>query len=104
MAHYNNLKKEWEKAKKKLAALKKETVILAKKSEAQFKKISHQGKIHFDSAALNLRKDRLYYLIGKEFVRTMDASRKSDRLVELVEELKKINQQYAELKSKAKSV
>lgn len=72
MPTQNDLKKEWEKTRTQLARLSKEAVKIAKRGEQELVKLSRKSKLHVDTTAIALRKERLYYLIGKEYANTKD--------------------------------
>ena len=62
-----DFKKEWEKTKEQLVKFSKEAAIVAKKGEEELIKFSHRSKLHVDSTTASLKKEHLYYQIGKEF-------------------------------------
>lgn len=98
-----DFKKEWERTKKQLVKLGKEATELAHKGEKEIIKISKKGKLHIDKTALNLKKERLYYSIGKEYVGLKDANRPTAKLKKLVEDLKKTVKEERALARKLKT-
>jgi len=60
-----DFKGEWEKTRVQLAKFSKEAAKVAKRGEEELIKFSRQGKLHVDSTAMSLRREKLYYLIGK---------------------------------------
>ena len=102
MVEQNNFKEEWEKAKVKLGEISHEATLLAKKGEEEFRKISHQAKLYMDATTLELKKEHLYFLIGKEYVQLKDPSLVSQKLKTLTEEYKKIDQEQKRLKTRLK--
>jgi len=82
--------KEWAKTKKQLESLSKETIILAKKGEEELVKFSKKGKLHLDSTAISLKIERLYYMIGKEYVKTKSSNRSSAKLESLISQINKL--------------
>lgn len=101
MSSQYDFKKEWERTKEQLVKFSKEAATAAKKSEAEFiklsqkgkeeiVKLSHKGKLHMDAAALTLKKEKLYYLVGKAYVNLKDPSNVSKELSELMAELRAI--------------
>lgn len=60
------LSKLLDQAKVKFQKIGKEMGVLAKKSEKEIVKASRAGKIQLDLLGLNVRKEKLYYDIGKK--------------------------------------
>lgn len=81
-----DFKKEWERIRKELVRVSKEAVVLAKKGEEEIVKISKKGKIHLDKGALMMNKEKLYYLIGKEYVNAKFPSQITPNLRKLIED------------------
>ena len=102
MASQFDFKKEWETIKNQLIRFSKEASEVAKKGEEELVKFSHRSKLHFDSAAANLKKEGLYYLIGREYVRQKDHGR-SAKLSKLLEEFRNMEKDERSLKRKLKS-
>ena len=100
MGKQYDFKKEWEKTKKSLIKFSKEAAEVAKKGEAELIKISKQSKLHIDSTATTLKKEKLYYLIGKEYAKAKNPAKPSAKLVKLMEELKELNKEQKALKGK----
>ena len=65
--HYD-FKKEWEKTKNQLTKFSKEAARVAKKGEEELIKFSRQSKLHVNATAISLKKEKLYYMIGKEYM------------------------------------
>ena len=63
-----DLKKFFEKAKKKLDSLGKETKVWMKKGEVELSRLSKIGKLELDVVNLNMKKERLFKDIGKRVV------------------------------------
>ena len=103
MGKQYDFKKEWPKIKKELVQISKEAIKLAKKGEKELIKISHKGKMQIDSTALNLKKEHLYHLIGKEYVRNNCPSTQSAKIKKLIHEVKKLDKLIAVLKRKIKA-
>ena len=103
MKTQHDFKKDWEKTKQQLIKFSKEAAELAKKGEKEIIKFSHRSKIHIDSTAINLKKERLFYLIGKEYVKSKNKDGQSAKLNKLFEELKTANSQQRTLKSQLKT-
>lgn len=99
--HYD-FKKEWERTKKQLLQLGQEARSLARKSESEIVKFSKKGKLHLDVTATNLKLEKLYYLIGKEYVKLKDDAKPTAKLSKLIEEVKNLNKEQKVLNRKLK--
>jgi len=97
-----DFKKEWEKTKKQLVKFGKEASEVAKKGEKELLEFSRKGKLHVDSTAITLKKEHLYYQIGKEYVKIKDPGLQPAKLKKLMGELQKADRQQRQLKSKLK--
>ena len=82
-----DFKKEWPKLKKQLVAYSQEAVKLAKQGEAKAIQLGRESRLHLDIAALRLKKEQLFYKIGKEFIGSRGKPHKSLKLNKLVQEL-----------------
>jgi len=102
MSDYD-FKKDWPKIKKDLARLSQEALTLAKKGEEQLVKLSHKGKLQLDAAALGLKKEHLYHLVGKEYFKSKCACPKSPKMQQLLNDLHSIDKEQKELKKKIKT-
>ena len=89
MPKEHDFKKDWEKARKQLDLFSKEAMVLAKKGEQEFIKLSHRSKLHLDSTAIDLKREQLYYLIGKEYVKANAPAQPTAAMVKLLDELEK---------------
>jgi len=98
----HDFKKDWEKTREQLIKFGKEATIIAKKGEDELLKFSKKSKLYMDSTALNLKKEKLYYMIGKEYVNAKNPL-ESTKLKKLAEEVNKANRQQQALKSKLKT-
>lgn len=95
-----DFKKEWEKTRKQLAEFTKEAGRVAKRGEMELIKFSRQSKLHVDATAISLKKEKLYYMIGKEYVHATDPEKTTSQLRKLLAELEKINKRQSVLKRK----
>ena len=95
-----DFKKEWEKTRAQLAKFSREAVNVAKKGEKGFIKFSRKSKLHIDTTALSLRKEHLYYLIGKEYAHAENPEKSTPKLAKLMGELNKANKKQLALKRK----
>ncbi|MCK5579945.1 MAG: hypothetical protein KAJ18_01580 [Candidatus Omnitrophica bacterium] len=102
MKAYNDIKKEWPKIKKQLAAVSKEALDLLKKGEKELVRVSHQGKLHMDATALNLKKEHLFHLIGKEYVKAGVPAEPNQKLKKFIQDEEKIEKELKALKIKIK--
>jgi hypothetical protein len=98
-AHYD-FKKEWEKTREQLNKFSKEAVKMAKQGEKELVKFSRRSKLHVDSTALSLKKEHLYYQIGKEYASAQAPAQPTVKLTKLLGELKKADRQQQALKRK----
>jgi len=91
------------KQKNQLTKFSKEAVRVAKKGEQELIKFSRQSKLHVDATAIGLKKEKLYYMIGKEYMQSKDLEKESPKLTKLVIELNQANKKQSVLKRKLKS-
>ena len=94
--------KEWEKTKEQWAKISKEASLVAHKSERELIKLTQKGRLHLDSTAAGLKKEHLYYLIGKEYSKVKAPVTESSHLKKLKEELKKVDREQRSIKKKLK--
>jgi hypothetical protein len=88
-----DFKKEWEKARNQLQDFSRDLAKLAKQGEKEVQRLSEQSRMHVDTTALIFQKERLYYLIGKEYSSLKNSTKPSAKLKELLSELKEANKQ-----------
>ena len=93
-----DFKKEWEKTRLQLAKFSKEAVKIAKKGEKELVEFTRRSRLRVDSTAISLKKEKLYYLIGKEYANTMGPDKVEPKLQKLVDELNKANKRQLALK------
>ena len=98
MAEQNDLKNEWKKRREQLAQLSKEALQVAQRGEKEFLKLSRKTRIHVDATALTLKKEHLYYQIGKEYASVQGTDKSTTKLTKLVGELNKANKLQLALK------
>ncbi len=70
------------------------------KTTEHFQKLSKHSSLHFDATALKLRLERLYYLIGKEYVKTRHGKEPTISLSKLLKEVETIETEIHSIKSK----
>ena len=80
--------------KKELEKFQKHLASLARVSEKELKKISQSGRLHLDSTAIHLKKEHLYYLIGREYIRVHQKRSKGNHLEKLMEEYRATQKEY----------
>lgn len=97
-----DFKKEWEQTRNQLAKFSKEAVEIAKKGEKELVKFSRKSKLHIDATAISLKKEHLYYLIGKEYSQAEAPERSTPKLTKLMAELNKADEEQLALKRKLK--
>lgn len=102
MAKNYDVKAEWEKTKKQLIKFGKEVGELVKKGEDEIITLSQKSKIQLEATTTSLKKEKLYYQIGKEYVQLADASKPSAKLTQLLEEYHSLDQEQKSLSSKLK--
>ena len=97
-----HLKDEFEKTKNQLNKFSQEISKMAKKGEEEFVKLSRRSKLHIDSTTLTLKKEHLYYLIGREYSKLKDKGQPSDALKEFLAELEATDKEQKALQKKLK--
>lgn len=95
-----DFKKEWEKTKKQLMEFGKEATKIAQRGEKELVKFSEKSVLHIDATAANLRKEKLFYQIGKEYVGQLRTKKESAQLKKLLDELSLVEKEGQALKRK----
>lgn len=103
MTQQYDFKKEWPKIKKRLMEVSQEATRLAKKGEDELIRFSQKSKMHVDVAALNLKKEKLYYQIGKEYIRAKCPAEKTAKLKGFIDELQGVFSEEKALLRKIKA-
>jgi len=98
-----DFKKEWEKTRDQLAKFSKEAVKVAKKGEKELVSFSKKSKLHIDATAISLKKEHLYYLIGKEYIKEGAPAEPMAKLAKLIAEIKKADKDQQVLNRKLKA-
>jgi len=111
MTLQKEFKKEWPKIKNQLDRLSKEALKLTKKGEEQLKRLSYEGKLR--SILLNIynhttpdrdfKKERLYYLLGKAYIKSGCPGEKTAELRRLINEFRQISKDKRRIKSEIQS-
>ena len=104
MPKEHDFKKDWQKTRQQLTQFSKEALILAKKGEQEFIKFSHRGKLYLDSTAIDLKREQLYYLIGKEYVNAQAPAQPTTAMAKLLDDIARIDKEQKALRSELKSV
>src|SRR3989338_7180217 len=99
MNNQEEIKKEWQKTKEHWLKFSREAVKIAKLGEKELVRLSLQGRLHLDATAINLKKDKLYYLIGKEYVKLKNPAESSEGLRKYVAELRRVHKHQRSLMS-----
>ena len=94
--------KDWPKTKKALMELSNNVLQFTKKSEEKIVRLSKEGKLRVDIGTLSMQKEKLYYLIGKEYVHSGYSGEKSLAMIKLIAELEGIDKKRRSLKTKIK--
>ena len=102
MRGYEDIKKEWPKIKNQLSQVSKEALDLLKKGEKELVRVSHQGKLRVDATALNLKKEHLFHLIGKEYVKADTPAQPTPKLKKFIADLARIEKETESLKKQMK--
>lgn len=102
MSQQNDFKKDWEAAKKQILKFSQEAARLTKRGEEELVKFSRVSKLHIDSTTLGIKKEKLYYLIGKEYVSCKDPE-KSSKLKKMVEEIENLEKGQKAIRLKLKT-
>ncbi|MCK5014448.1 MAG: hypothetical protein KAS66_11570 [Candidatus Omnitrophica bacterium] len=97
-----DFKKEWEKTRNQLTKFSKEAVKMAKKGEKELVEFSRKSKLHVDTTAISLKKEHLYYLLGKEYAKEKAPEQPTPKLTKLLNELKKADKEQRMLRRKLK--
>lgn len=84
-----DFKNEWKRTKQQLSEISQGAL-----------KVAQKGKLQVDIAALNLKKEHLYHLIGKEYVQSGEQSIPSEKLRQLLKEFREIDKEQQAIKMK----
>ena len=93
-----DFKKEWKKTRNQLVKFSKEAADIAKKGEKELLEFSRKGKLHVDATAISLKKEHLYYLIGKEYINAKTPAQPTAKLTKLLNEVKKADREQRAVK------
>ena len=99
-----DFKKEWPKIKNELIRVSKDAMALAQKGEEEVIRFSKKGKLHIDVTAIKLKEERLYNMIGKEYIKAKCPSAPTDQLKKLIAEWKQLEKEMKALNRKIKAV
>ncbi|MFC1704178.1 hypothetical protein ACFL1E_05290 [Candidatus Omnitrophota bacterium] len=93
-----DLEKLWPQTKKQLDKMAKEAMVLAKKSEKQLIALSEKGKLQFELTMLQLKKEQLFYNMGKLVSQKSKGKKKTAKVLKLKKELARLNRKISSLK------
>ncbi len=102
MGQNYDVKQEWEKTKKQLVRFGHEVGELVRKGEDEIIALSQKSKIQIEATTTSLKREKLYYHIGKEFVALSDCTKPSPALKKLLEEYRKLEREQKALNTKLK--
>ena len=97
-----DFKQEWPKIKKELKRVSEEALKIAKRGEEEIVKFSKVGKVHIDSAALKLKQEHLFHLLGKEYAKTKFPGTHSPKMKKLIAEYHKLEKDLGQMKQDLK--
>jgi len=103
MSGQYDFKKEWEKTRGQLTKFSKEAMVVAKKGEKELMKFSRQSKLYVDVTAIKLKKDKLYYMAGKEYMQASVSEHATPKLTKFANEFEKMNREQVALERKIKT-
>ena len=95
-----DFKKEWERTKKQLVTFSRQATEVAKKGEKELVNFSQRSMLHIDATAASLQKEKLFYLIGKAYVKSLKTKGESAELDRLLKELNAVIKEESVLKKK----
>ena len=95
--------KDWEVIKKQLTQVGQEAVKIAKQGEKEIVRISQEGKRLFDSTTLEVKREKIIYHIGQEYIKAKCPAQPTAKMQKLLEELKTVGKQQRQLKTKKKA-
>jgi len=91
-----DFEKMWKDTKQQLSKVSQETLELLKKGESEIVKVSGKAKINFENLLLKLKKEQLFYIIGKESYKLLRKSKLGNaKLTSLNKEIKEIERQIS---------
>jgi hypothetical protein len=97
-----DLKKEWPKMQAELVRIGREAQKLAKEGERELRYFTQQSKLQVDKGALALKKEHLFYLVGKQYVKDGASAVPGATLKELLEQLVKLEDEEARVAQQLK--
>jgi len=104
MSKQYDFKGEWEKTRERLTKFSKDALEVAKKGEKELVKFSRLGKLHVDATAVGLKREQLYYLVGREYVKASTPEKPTPAIAKLLDELKAVEGQQKAIRTKLKNV
>jgi len=99
MSPDSNFQKDWETIRKKLVDFSEDALKLAHKGEKEIVRLSAEGKKALDSATLSMKKEQLFYLVGKEYIKAKCPGQPNARISKLLEEFNTLEKKQRKLKT-----
>ena len=99
-----DVNKSLEDIKKQLAKFGSDAMRLAKQGEKEIVRLSKEGKLRMDATTLGVKKEHLFYLIGKEYVRSGCPGDKNLKLKKIISELNAADKKEKLLKKSIRKV
>ena len=103
MAKNYDFKKEWPRIQSQLDKFSKEAMVVLKKGEDEVVRLSKEGKLRVDSTTLSVKKEHLFYLIGKEFVKSGDKKDANPKIKKLLNQFEDMEKALRDLERKIKA-
>ncbi len=98
-----DFKKEWPKIQKELRRMSDEALKVVKKGEKELVKFSKVSRVHVDSAALRLKQEHLFHLLGREYVKAKFPGTHSPKMKKLIGEYSKLEKELTVLRQELKA-
>ena len=103
MKYLKDLKNDWPKIKKQLLDVSQQAMELVKKGEEEVVKLTKKGKLQVDLASCSLKREQLYYQIGKEFVKAKYPGSHTEKMNTLISELTAVEKEEKALHKRIKA-
>ncbi|HDI46148.1 MAG TPA: hypothetical protein ENF60_02315 [Candidatus Omnitrophica bacterium] len=95
----------WKRTKKDLEAVVSETSKLIKKGEKQVKEISERSRLKLEIMNLKLKREKLYYTLGKSIAGTSPSKWSQNKKIEkIIAEIKKLNREITKKEKQVKNI
>jgi len=98
-----NIEKMWPGVKKQLYKVGKDALELAKYGEDKVKKLSKKSKLQFEIVTLQLKREQLYYRLGKETNSLLSKDViKNKKLLSIHNQIRDLNKRLSSIKRNLK--